>query len=264
MPVSAVTLRLLMDAGLAGDALVAVIESIDADNAKPTRSANAERQARLRERRRVTSNVTNNATEGVTNNVTGPPLARGETNLTKVVDSSITERKKEVEVALRAPATKGTRLPPDWEPKPEDWHFAVDRLGREGATEETASFKDHWPAQPAQRGVKLDWDGTYRNWIRRANRPSQRAGPPQRQTAKSQFLEVARDMIESQLNEPDRPHPGLPAIGSPGRGPEVGTGNKIIALVPNGGGRPVHHESQARSLSDFGEGLPFLARERGL
>ena len=32
-------------------------------------------------------------------------------------------------------------------------------------------FKDHWIAQPGQRGVKLDWQATWRNWVRSTNAP---------------------------------------------------------------------------------------------
>jgi hypothetical protein len=27
-------------------------------------------------------------------------------------------------------------------------------------------FKDYWVAQAGQKGVKLDWDATWRNWVR--------------------------------------------------------------------------------------------------
>ena len=30
-------------------------------------------------------------------------------------------------------------------------------------------FKDYWIAQPGQKGVKTDWDATWRNWVRRQN-----------------------------------------------------------------------------------------------
>ena len=33
---------------------------------------------------------------------------------------------------------------------------------------EHAKFCDYWIAQPGQKGVKLDWDATWRNWMRRA------------------------------------------------------------------------------------------------
>ena len=32
-------------------------------------------------------------------------------------------------------------------------------------------FKDHWIAQPGQKGVKLDWQATWRNWVRNTNIP---------------------------------------------------------------------------------------------
>ena len=32
-------------------------------------------------------------------------------------------------------------------------------------------FKDHWIAQPGQKGVKLDWQATWRNWVRNTNTP---------------------------------------------------------------------------------------------
>ena len=32
-------------------------------------------------------------------------------------------------------------------------------------------FKDYWIAQPGQKGVKLDWDATWRNWVRTTNAP---------------------------------------------------------------------------------------------
>jgi uncharacterized protein YdaU (DUF1376 family) len=32
-------------------------------------------------------------------------------------------------------------------------------------------FKDHWIAQSGQKGVKLDWQATWRNWVRSTNAP---------------------------------------------------------------------------------------------
>lgn len=71
MPVSATTLRKLMAAGLSGDDLLDIVESIDADNSNAARSKAAERQARYRARRAqtVTSDVTNDVTRDVTDQV---------------------------------------------------------------------------------------------------------------------------------------------------------------------------------------------------
>jgi hypothetical protein len=32
-------------------------------------------------------------------------------------------------------------------------------------------FKDYWIAQAGQKGVKLDWFATWRNWVRSTNAP---------------------------------------------------------------------------------------------
>jgi len=34
-------------------------------------------------------------------------------------------------------------------------------------------FKDYWIAQAGQKGVKLDWFATWRNWVRNTNAPKQ-------------------------------------------------------------------------------------------
>lgn len=96
MPISANTLKLLMDAGVEGDELVRIVASIDADNGPKQRSNNAERQARLRARRKsesVTSNVTDNATSNVTDNVT-PPRATHVEDLTSKLEIEPQDRKE--------------------------------------------------------------------------------------------------------------------------------------------------------------------------
>jgi len=72
MSVSIATLELLVNAGLSGDALLNVVRSIEADNTKPVRTKNAERQARHRERVKNNS-VTRNVTDNAIDNVTAPP-----------------------------------------------------------------------------------------------------------------------------------------------------------------------------------------------
>lgn len=63
-------------------------------------------------------------------------------------------------------SNRGTRLPNDWSPTGEQLAFARG-LGVDGL-EQGDRFRDYWIAQPGQKGVKLDWNGTWRNWIRRA------------------------------------------------------------------------------------------------
>jgi hypothetical protein len=43
---------------------------------------------------------------------------------------------------------------------------------------ETERFKDHFRAAPGQKGVKLDWLATWRNWMRTAAERAPRTGNP--------------------------------------------------------------------------------------
>jgi uncharacterized protein YdaU (DUF1376 family) len=67
------------------------------------------------------------------------------------------------------PKTRGSRLPENWIPSSEVQSFAVERLGVEGAAEELDKFRDYWLAAPGQKGLKLDWDRTWRNWCRNSH-----------------------------------------------------------------------------------------------
>jgi hypothetical protein len=77
---------------------------------------------------------------------------------------------KRVEVAPKKvlPKTRGTRLPSGWAPSPEGHLLAAERLGESGVAAELDKFRDYWVAAPGQKGTKLDWDATWRNWVRNA------------------------------------------------------------------------------------------------
>jgi len=63
-------------------------------------------------------------------------------------------------------STRGARLAEDWT-LPDDWRkWAVDN-GCDKPEHEAAQFRDYWHSQPGQKGVKLAWLATWRNWIRR-------------------------------------------------------------------------------------------------
>jgi len=64
---------------------------------------------------------------------------------------------------------RGSRIPENWSPSGEQILFAEQQgLPPPRIEAEAAKFRDHWIAQPGQRGVKLDWDATWRNWVRRS------------------------------------------------------------------------------------------------
>jgi len=73
--------------------------------------------------------------------------------------------------ASRSPQKRGTRLPDDWTLPPPWLAWALRHAPgwtQADVEAEAERFRDYWVAQPGQRGVKLDWAATWRNWIRRA------------------------------------------------------------------------------------------------
>jgi len=73
-------------------------------------------------------------------------------------------------------ASRGTRLPDGWMP-PRAVIEEMNRLAPHVDQQwEHSKFTDYWKAQPGQRGVKRDWDATYRNWIRKAAETAPRTG----------------------------------------------------------------------------------------
>jgi hypothetical protein len=65
--------------------------------------------------------------------------------------------KREDSFRERRSQARGSRLPSDWQPK--------EHIEQKSELEK---FRDYWIAQPGQKGVKTDWDATWRNWVRRA------------------------------------------------------------------------------------------------
>ncbi len=64
----------------------------------------------------------------------------------------------------RGTRTKGTRLPADFSPD-RDW--TVKTLSDLDIDGELERFRDYWNGQTGQKATKVDWPGTWRNWIRR-------------------------------------------------------------------------------------------------
>lgn len=67
-------------------------------------------------------------------------------------------------------ATRGTRLPADWVlPRAwGEWAIGEQPSWTSEHTRKVADkFRDYWIAQSGQKGVMLDWEATWRNWVRR-------------------------------------------------------------------------------------------------
>jgi hypothetical protein len=71
------------------------------------------------------------------------------------------ETKVETEKKLRA-----SRLPQDWQPNDRMLAFCENERPDLNPTEVSATFRDYWHSQAGQKGVKADWEATWRNWVR--------------------------------------------------------------------------------------------------
>ena len=75
---------------------------------------------------------------------------------------------------------RGTRLPQDFG-FPVSWiEFCSQQRPDLVPQEVFEGFKDYWIAQPGQKGVKTDWDATWRNWVRRQNKAQKTASEERR------------------------------------------------------------------------------------
>ena len=89
-------------------------------------------------------------------------------------DSLETERETEKETEKKR-GTKGSRLSKDWI-CPNLWaDWARAERPDLNITKVAESFYDYWIAKPGAGGVKLNWEATWRNWVR--NQRQERINP---------------------------------------------------------------------------------------
>jgi len=83
-----------------------------------------------------------------------------------------TERETETETK-KEKKTLGKRLASDFS-FPLEWEdFCQTERPELSPVKTFDQFKDYWIAQAGQKGVKLDWFATWRNWVRSTNAPKQ-------------------------------------------------------------------------------------------
>jgi len=105
------------------------------------------------------------------------------------------EPPKEPSVARK----RGTRIPEAFEVDPAMRSWAASQnlahLDLDGITE---SFVDYWRSQPGQRGVKLDWFATWRNWVRKELSFRPAAGATPRRSQWDRAVEVGSPQWQQQ------------------------------------------------------------------
>lgn len=75
-------------------------------------------------------------------------------------------REKENPNGFSKKADQGSRLPDDW--MPDEIFAASEGLSAADTQREAQKFRDYWRSMPGRRGVKSDWQATWRNWVRKA------------------------------------------------------------------------------------------------
>ena len=84
-------------------------------------------------------------------------------------------------------APRGSRLPKDWVPDTELAEWSKAERTDLDLRKVLMEFRDYWTSVAGQKGVKLDWDATWRNWVR-----NQKA---EKQSFAQQAADIARTTV---------------------------------------------------------------------
>lgn len=130
------------------------------------------------------------------------------------------EEKREANASQKK--TRGSRLSADWF-LPVEWgEWALgEGLTRDEIRAEADKFRDYWLARAGPQGVKLDWQATWRNWIRTAKERVYANRNSGRIPQGGQRVNPALDQIARLSGIGAAPGDGGIRVGSPGE--EIGS-----------------------------------------
>ncbi|MFA9432923.1 MULTISPECIES: hypothetical protein [unclassified Egicoccus] len=135
----------------------------------------AEARERMRELRANRKGTKTNRSKDVRPNTSRTGAERSPDVRNPVPVPPVPSEQEPPSPSARSP--RGTRLPDDWRPADEpDLIAAVG--GIEAARGEYRKFRDYWQAKPGKDGRKVDWQATWRNWLRRATEDRPGSGRP--------------------------------------------------------------------------------------
>jgi hypothetical protein len=78
------------------------------------------------------------------------------------------KRKDQERSSSRKRADRAQRLPDGWQPQPEPELISKLGVRKQHVDQELERFIDYWISQPGARGRKVNWQATWRNWLRRS------------------------------------------------------------------------------------------------
>ena len=98
----------------------------------------------------------------------GESEANGEANSPPNATPIVNNKHKPITIveAKKPKQPRGARLPADWVPSEDLIAFCKTERPDLNPAAVADRFRDFWIAQPGTKGVKLDWDATWRNWVR--------------------------------------------------------------------------------------------------
>ena len=133
------------------------------DEIQTRRLVNTEngRRGGLARKRNAKRTASESLSEGSSENV-------AETETETETDNSI-PKGMETPSRRAASGTRGARLPSGWQPAREEATMRAEAgHGREWLVDQLEQFHDYWAAQPGSKGVKANWESTWRNWLKKA------------------------------------------------------------------------------------------------
>lgn len=143
---------------------------IDAKNFEPTGwkkrqfvSDNSTKRVRKHRKTKGTGNVSETFQKQDSAVTVTPPDTDSDT------DSEEEKTSKNLEACVPPTHKKrATRLPEDWAPTPDQIAWARSERKDINPATEASKFRDYWIAKAGRDASKLDWDATWRNWVRNA------------------------------------------------------------------------------------------------
>ena len=113
--------------------------------------------------------------------------------LAECYQDAIPETETETETKKSRSATRGSRLPANWKPDSELAEWSKTERQDLDLRKVLEEFRDYWTSVAGSKGVKLNWDATWRNWVR-----SQKA---EKQTFAQVAADVARTTVPAPANQ---------------------------------------------------------------
>lgn len=89
---------------------------------------------------------------------------------------------------------RGSRLPEDWTPSPEQEAKGMAAIGAWHYAEELEKFRNYWLSKAGKDATKIDWNRTFANWIITAKQRMPANGTPASTTHRSQRPEQAGNL----------------------------------------------------------------------